>query len=241
MKFETLPKKKYKFVESIDGWLTEPEINLLYTLAKKCTGKGTIVEIGTWKGKSTVCLAYGCKAGKKIKITTIDPHTGGVYERDLYREPIWTFEEFKNNIKKANLSDLIIDKVASSVEVAKSWKQPVELLWIDGSHLYEDIKKDFEMWLPYVVNGGIVAIHDTINIEGPRRAAIEEMYLSKNFKDLGIVDSITFATKVKKNSSKDRLRNRFILLINKFSAAIFRIPTPVIIRVVGKKFLSFIQ
>lgn len=241
MRLEVIQKNRYKLIESIDGWLTEPEANLLYNLGKNCKGKGVIVEIGTWKGKSTICLAYGSKAGNKVKIVTIDPHTGGVYERDLYKDPIWTFDEFKANIRKANVEALITGKVATSEEVAKNWKEPVELLWIDGSHLYKDIKRDFKMWLPHVIDGGIVAMHDTINIEGPRKAAIEEIYKSKKFKDLGVVDSITFARKVNENTFIDRIRNRFILLINQFSATVFRIPTPTIVRVAGKKILRFLQ
>jgi len=39
---------------NVDGFLDEKEGILLYNLAKNCTGKGVIVEIGSWKGKSTI-------------------------------------------------------------------------------------------------------------------------------------------------------------------------------------------
>jgi hypothetical protein len=56
-----------KLVFKINGWLTDKEGELLYNLAKNCTGKGVIVEIGSWKGKSTIWLGKGSKAGKKLR------------------------------------------------------------------------------------------------------------------------------------------------------------------------------
>lgn len=37
----------------VEGWLTEREGRLLFDRASRCTGRGVIVEIGSWKGKST--------------------------------------------------------------------------------------------------------------------------------------------------------------------------------------------
>lgn len=35
-----------------------------------------IVEIGSWKGKSTIWIANGSKDGRNIKVYAIDPHIG---------------------------------------------------------------------------------------------------------------------------------------------------------------------
>ena len=45
----------------IDGWLTEREARLLYDLAKSATGP--IIEIGSWRGRSTTVLGHGSMAG----------------------------------------------------------------------------------------------------------------------------------------------------------------------------------
>ena len=241
MKFHKLTKSQYSFIDAIDGWLTEPSSNLLYSLAKNCKGKGIIVEIGSWKGRSTTALGFGSKAGKKVKILAIDHHTGSPFERQLFDKPIWTFEEFKRNIKKAKIDDMVIPKVATSEEVAKNWKKPVELLWIDGSHVYEDVKKDFELWFPHVIEGGYVVMDDTINIFGPRKVAIDNIYNSRMFTDVGIIDALTYGKKIKRNSIKDILRNKYILCINYFSYFVWRIPTPKFMRLAGKKILQFLQ
>ncbi|MGZ4924459.1 MAG: hypothetical protein ACXV5H_10990, partial [Halobacteriota archaeon] len=44
-----------------EGWLADIEGTLLYTLGKNCKANGAIVEIGSWKGKSTIFLAKGSK------------------------------------------------------------------------------------------------------------------------------------------------------------------------------------
>lgn len=88
-----------KFANKAEGWLTDKEGETLYSLAKNCKGNGVIVEIGSWKGKSTIWIANGSKSGNKVKIYAIDPHTGSP-EQQKENEKIWTFEEFKKKYKK---------------------------------------------------------------------------------------------------------------------------------------------
>src|SRR6185312_12113676 len=61
-------------IADIPGWLTDEEGEALYELARGCSGSGVIVEIGSWKGKSTVCLGLGSQAGKSVPIYAVDPH-----------------------------------------------------------------------------------------------------------------------------------------------------------------------
>src|SRR5579864_2558755 len=83
---------------SVDGWLNPKEAWRLYRLARECRGRGAIVEIGSWKGKSTICLARGSIAGGKAKINAIDPHTGSP-EHSREFGVVWTFDEFRRNIE----------------------------------------------------------------------------------------------------------------------------------------------
>lgn len=78
--------------------LADKEGETLYKLAKNCKGKGVIVEIGSWKGESTIWISNGSKNGNKVKIYAIDPHTGSSELKRMYGN-IWTFEEFKKILK----------------------------------------------------------------------------------------------------------------------------------------------
>ncbi len=156
-----------KFTNKVEGWLTDKEGETLYNLAKNCKGNGVIVEIGSWKGKSTIWIASGSKSGNKVKVYAIDPHTGSS-EHQKEGEKIYTFEEFKKNIKNAKVDDIVVPLVKTSEDAAKNFDEPIELIFIDGAHEYESVKLDFDLWFPKVINGGIMAFHDTLGYwEGP--------------------------------------------------------------------------
>lgn len=62
---------------------------------------GFIVEIGSFEGKSTICLAGGSKDGNRIPVYAIDPHGGTVYHSlDKYGVEN-TLSIFRENIRKA--------------------------------------------------------------------------------------------------------------------------------------------
>lgn len=219
-----------ELVEGVDGHsVLDREGEFLYNAARNCTGKGVIVEIGSWKGRSTIWLGRGSKAGNKVKVYAIDPHTGSPTHRQMYGR-VWTFKEFKENIEAADVGDVVMPIVETSEEAEKDWNdRPVELLWIDGNHEYKFVKQDFDIWVPHLINGGIIALHDTTFLAGPKKVAIDNIYKSQNFTDVGLKGSITFAKKVNRNTRKDRLRKRYALLLR------------YIYQWLGSKYLLFVE
>ena len=187
-------------IADIPGWLTDEEGEALYELARSCQGKGVIVEIGSWKGKSTVCLGLGSRAGKSVPVYAIDPHAD-------YR-----FGDFKTNVERAGITELVHPIASLSQAAAKGFDEPIELLFVDGSHEYDLVLEDFEQWVPKVVDGGWVAFHDTTWTKGPRKVVGAAVYRSRRFKDVRfVVGSTTVARKVARNSAVDRVRNRYVL------------------------------
>jgi predicted O-methyltransferase YrrM len=187
-------------IADIPGWLTDEEGEALYELARSCRGDGVIVEIGSWKGKSTVCLGLGSKAGKSLPVYAVDPHAD-------YR-----FGDFKTNIERAGLTELVHPIASLSQAAADAFEQPIELLFVDGSHEYDLVLEDFEKWVPKVVDGGWVVFHDTTWTKGPRKVVGAAVYRSRRFKDVRfVVGSTTVARKVGRNSALDRARNRYVL------------------------------
>ena len=181
----------------IEGWLAPAEAAFLYMAAQNCTGKGVILEIGSWKGKSTIFLAKGSKAGSNVKIFTVDPHTGAS-EHKAIDPDVWTYPEFKSNIQIMDVDDVVVPLVMTSEEAEKDWNMPVERLFIDGAHEYELVELDFKLWYPHVVKVGMILMHDTDpNTSQPGPVAVCKKYMldSGDFYDLKKIASLTVGKK----------------------------------------------
>jgi glycosyltransferase involved in cell wall biosynthesis len=63
--------------------------------------------------------------------------------------------------EKLHLQDNLTFIEGDFDEVAKTWNQPIDILHIDGSHYYEDIKKDYGTWSQFVSDNGVILLHDT--------------------------------------------------------------------------------
>jgi len=199
--------KELQDVYDAPGMLTYGEVDCLYRLGQINHCQGVIVEIGSWKGKSTIALARGAAKVHNEKIYAIDPHA--VQPEEGYFED--TRADFLANIKKAGVEDRVVPMIMTSEEAARGWNQPIRLLWIDGDHRYEPTKLDFTLWVPHLVEGGILAMHDTIRKKGPKRVLWENVFRSGRFQEIAIVDNITAVRKVRRASLIGRLRNYLTL------------------------------
>jgi len=224
----------------VEGWLTVEEGELLYRMARACTGRGAIVEIGSFKGKSTIWLAKGSLAGAGAKVVAIDPHTGSAEHRQG-DQPVWTYNEFLANLRRAGVEQAVMPIGATSAEAAARFDQLVELLFIDGDHRYEMVRQDFDLWFPKLLEGGYLLMHDTIRWEGPRRVARESIYRSWSFRNVGFVHSITFGQKVAQNTAADRRRNRYLLLLHIVYDHLSTVRVPPALKRVAKAIFTRLQ
>lgn len=220
-------------IKKTHALITIEEGKLLYDLAKNGPGKGTIVEIGSYKGGSTILLAMGSKISSREKVYAIDPHKKyNSHAKKIGKEkvPPSTLEIFKQNVSQQGVKDWIVPIVGFSEKIVRKWKQPIRLLWIDGDHRYEYVLADFLLWERYLVKGGIIAFHDTkdskkINpitgkaissCDGPV-IVMKDLIESQRYGNIKTVDSISFATKIKQASGSEILQNnvRIRLIKNK--------------------------
>jgi hypothetical protein len=142
-------------INSVEGLLVEGQEKWLFKTARSLPDPANLVEIGSFKGRSTCCLALGCRGTGK-RVYAIDPFDRNEWDS---QQQIY-LEEFRQNIERCGISNYVEPTIGLSNEVAKSWTKPIHFLFIDGSHRYEDVMADFEDFLPHVVPGGIVAFHD---------------------------------------------------------------------------------
>ena len=164
-------------------------VGQIFRAAAGTDGRGAIVEIGSWKGRSTTWLAAGARlAGRRVY--AVDPHR---HSRE-YPEAE-TLDEFLVNLARSGLSDVVDPLVMTSEEAAAHVTGPVELLFIDGDHSYEAVRRDAELWLPRLIEGGTVMFHDvaTAAYNGPRRIVRQMVCRSAMFHAITRVGSMLVA------------------------------------------------
>lgn len=137
--------------------------------AGRALSSGTVVEIGSLEGYSTIILAKAL--GRAGEVYAIDPHAGLALQADESfegvspsQESTWpkkdTWSRFIENIGSAGVSDVVKPMKMKSEDAARGWTKKIQLLFIDGSHRYEDVRKDFLLWRPHLAPGALLIFHD---------------------------------------------------------------------------------
>jgi predicted O-methyltransferase YrrM len=180
----------------VPGFLTEPEARVLGMAAACAASAGEIVEIGSFKGKSSVMLATVARHYGMSPVVAIDPHNFNNPPLHVHRTSpeATTFDEFLKNLRDAGVADFVDPRRQYSTQVASSWNRPIRLLWIDGDHSYKGAKEDFDGFFEHLQPGGIVAFHDALHEDpGPIRVFVEDILRSDRFGAAGFVGSIAWA------------------------------------------------
>lgn len=205
----TLSDDPWSEASRINGWLTPREGRFLRDAAAAAGPGAHIVEIGSFFGRSTLCLAAGLGPGSSI--TSVDLHIGSPKHTHLLGCTD-TWPHFLVNLERAGVRDRVRALRISSVEAAAQVPGPIDFLFIDGSHEYEDVRRDYEEWAPKVRAGGCIAFHDSWHMTGPHRATAEILAGSRQVSRPRLIDTITAVTRVDDNSALDRAANRAFLL-----------------------------
>jgi SAM-dependent methyltransferase len=170
--------------ENLDGWNgTKP---VFAKLIDEYNPKH-IIEVGTWKGQSAITMAKHIKAkGLPTKITCVDTwlgalefwgklkHTG---ERNLLLKNGYPqiYYQFLSNVVHNDVQDVILPFPNTSFIAAKYFQEQkitADIVYIDGSHEYEDVLQDCNEYWKVVANGGVM-FGDDWRWESVKRAVNE--------------------------------------------------------------------
>ncbi len=156
--------RKFSGWERIDGFLTPLEAVALFNYASALPLGATVCEIGSYKGKSTVCLGRGLVISGGKKLIAIDPFdaSGDPESAMRYAEgrgdtPL--LDQFLKNVENMGVRDIIEIKKGKAKEFAEAI-QSVDLLFIDGDHSIGGCLEDYEMYGNKVKAGGYLMFHD---------------------------------------------------------------------------------
>ena len=188
---------------SIDGWLSVDEAIALYELARTLPHERPLaVEIGCWQGKSSVCIARGIQHKNAPRLCCIDPFDASGDEASLaeYAQRAAGVggrlrTAFEQNLQAAGVRDCVDIHQGLSHERVKTWREPIDLLFLDGDHEHAAVQRDFRDWSRHVRPGGYLVMHDVrhpVHI-GPRRVVDEEVLRDPQWVDVHYTDSMFVA------------------------------------------------
>jgi hypothetical protein len=130
------------------------------------------VDLGVDYGYSLYCLATP-RIGKVYGIDLFDVAAGYSSGSDTYDVVM----EFKEKHQFDNVEVIKGD----FCEIAKVWKEPIQILHIDGDHSYECVKRDWDTWSPFVENGGVIIMHDLFSYRDTVGKFYNEIELPKAY------------------------------------------------------------
>lgn len=179
--------------ESVEGLIRTDEVRLLFLAAALPTAEGEVVEIGSFKGKSTVALAKGALWAGQHTVVACDPFTGPSSTDPEVDGS--THEEFAAALRRHGVAENVEVHRTLSGEMAKDWSRPIRLLWIDGDHRYEGVKADVHGFFPHLATGAVVAFHDVgrSRFPGVTGCFIDDVLLSDAFGMCGLCHCIGWA------------------------------------------------
>ena len=130
--------KYWDYTRTIEGWLTRPEALLLFTKSIE-PGISTVLEIGCWQGRSSSLFAqisrdYG------LRFITVDDFSGS---GELWTKRKQIKERFLRNMDGFLFELHHPDDLPGLIRT-----EQVGLVYIDGSHSYEAVKNDIQVFLP---------------------------------------------------------------------------------------------
>ena len=197
-------------MKDVKGFLSDKEAKKLQELFLKVHHLGSVLEIGTYCGKSALNFSEVAKDVNGL-IYTIDHHTGSeehqrgeeYHDSELFDERLKKFNtlpEFLNNLKSKKMAKFIIPIIDKSQNASNFFSEKISLLFIDGGHSFETALSDYNVWKDKICVDGLLVIHDVFpNPKDGGRPPYEIYTLareSKEFDDLGIYETLGILKKV---------------------------------------------
>jgi predicted O-methyltransferase YrrM len=179
-------------VTDVDGWMTDDQARRLWDRASALPAGSTVVEIGSFRGRSAIVLAKA--ALPEVEVVAIDPHAGNDAGPQEISRPAEAgqadHDVFVANLEAAGVRDRIRYVRAFSQEALDQVDTEVELLYIDGAHRYAPARDDIRRWGARVADGGTLLIHDSFSSIGVTFAILTSLLLSGRYRYAGRAQSM---------------------------------------------------
>ena len=180
-------------VADVEGWMTPAQARRLWSCARTVPAQGTIVEIGSFRGRSMIVLASAADAS--VELVAIDPHAGndrGPQEISGFEAEAATDNEvFLANLQRAGVRHRVRHVRKFSDDAIGDVPGQIDLLYIDGAHRMKPALSDIRRWGAKVKPGGDLLIHDSFSSVGVTAALAASLFTGSDFRYLGRSESMT--------------------------------------------------
>jgi SAM-dependent methyltransferase len=169
----------------VEGWLTEAQAQRLDRCARAVPGDGRIVEIGSFRGRSTIVLARAAADGAEV--VAVDPHLGSDRgPQEIAAQPELGEEDtrlFRANLERHGVLDRVrhVRMLSSQAPLPDS----IDLLYVDGAHRFGPARGDIVRWGARVRDGGTLLIHDSFSSIGVTLALLTSLAFSRRWRYAG--------------------------------------------------------
>jgi predicted O-methyltransferase YrrM len=149
------------------GWMDPLELKWLAMTAAALTPGSTVVELGSWKGRSTKALSGGLPNGGRLY--AVDHWKGSESERLTDQQeatkigPDAMYEAFRRNLSVEIESGKVVPVRMSSDDGARhlsGLNVCADLIFLDGDHGYEATLRDIGLYRNILRPGGVLSGHD---------------------------------------------------------------------------------
>jgi predicted O-methyltransferase YrrM len=154
----------FEELAELDGLISRDVGELLHSFAALVTGDQAIVELGSYRGKSTCYLATGASIDHKAPVYAVDAWSEEVSawrSAVLSTLPSPSFDDFTAQLDKAGVSDgvrVIRNLTTLAAELYDG--PPVGLLYIDGDHSRAAVLADFRAWRRHLAPHAVIIFDD---------------------------------------------------------------------------------
>lgn len=171
-------------LDGVEGWLSDAQARALWDAARAMRAPGQIVEIGSFRGRSTIVLSSARPDG--VTMVAIDPHGGSDRGPNEYEPDPEVgesdFTVFWENLRRAGVADRVRHVREPSQTALGAVQGPIDLLYVDGAHRYQPARDDIERWGNRVPVGGAMLIHDSFNAIGVMLAQLRLLVFSRRWR-----------------------------------------------------------
>lgn len=176
----------------VEGWLTPEQGRRLFDAVRSVGPGATVVEIGSFRGRSTIVLAQA--APNDADVVAIDPHGGGdrgpgEIAPDSARGDA-DHAAFGANLAIAGVAHRVRHVRKPSAEALGDVDGEVDLLFVDGAHRFGPARADIVDWGDRVARGGTMLVHDAFSSVGVTLALLSTAVVSRRWRYLGRVGSL---------------------------------------------------